>query len=80
MQFIKKIKRKVKMYRMGKIGRVARVRYFDNWNNKGMIEEYVTNIKLASLYKLQKENAIFISQVLPIDKLECNRIYNLIVK
>lgn len=78
---MKRIKRKIKMYRMGKIGRVARVRYFDNWNsNKGMIEEYVTNIKLASLYRLQKENAIFISQVLPIDKLECNRIYNLILK
>lgn len=77
---MKRIKRKIKMYRMGKIGRIARVRYFDNWNNKGMIEEYVTNIKLASLYRLQKENAVFISQVLPIDKLECNRIYNLIVK
>ena len=80
MQIIKRIKRKIKMYKMGKIGRIARVRYFDNWNNRGMIEEYVTNIKLASLYRLQKENSIFISQVLPIDKLECNRIYNLIIK
>ena len=80
MQIIKRIKRKIKMYKMGKIGRVARVRYFDNWNNRGMIEEYVTNIKLASLYRLQKENAIFISQVLPINKSECNRIYNLITE
>ena len=80
MQIIKRIKRQFKIYKMKKIGRIARVRYFDNWNNTGMIEEYVTNIKLASLYRLQKENAVFISQVLPIDKTECNRIYNLILK